>query len=403
MKVKTLVLTVALAALHPAALHADDESMERAALVLAVSARGEADAGGTPIGDVHDDVIGDGQRKRYVLRMPSEGCVLLVAQGADFALEVALTVRGRAVARAQGRPAQVVHCPEGGERRAHLEVRAPGGRGAFAAAAFQVASEAAVPSERAPTSHAALQALVDRHTEGQVPAGPVETVGLRDGARSQKPVSLVAGSCYRVLAAGGPGVRGLHLELLDPEGGSIGETAGDGASATLGMLSPLCPRRSGAHALRLRSEGSGEVAWRVFRAAAAERVAAAEVRRAPPPVAGTGSGYVARALRARHGRVGEGMAALLPVEEGRLGRSETVHFDFRARPGHCYRVIAAAMPSVRTMRVRILDRYGSERGASGEEAQPTARFCPTSAGSYRVELKATNGYGAFALQLFESR
>ncbi|MAQ17773.1 MAG: hypothetical protein CMN30_23630 [Sandaracinus sp.] len=400
-----LALTLAFCSLLPARSMADDpdESSQRAALVLAVSARGEADAGGTPLTEVADGTLRRNGRHRMRFQVPADTCVLLVAQGADFPVQLALTIGGRVRARAEGRPAQLVHCHEGAAARGVLEVRARG-EGAFAAAAFRVASESALQSpQEAATSHDALEAMVRRHGEGQVPASGVETEGLTDGAQAQKPVHLVGGSCYRVLAAGGPGVRALSLELMAPGGDRVARSAQGRPRATLGVLRPLCPTRTGDYALRIRAEGGGEVAWRTFRAAAAERAAAAAAARHRPPVGGAGTGFVARALRDRHGEVGEGMLPLLPAVEGQLGRSETRTFDFTARSGQCYRVIAVGMPSVRSLRVRFMDAYGSERASSREEPRPSARFCASSGGTYRAELKATNGYGGFALQVFEAR
>jgi hypothetical protein len=97
------------------------------------------------------------------------------------------------------------------------------------------------------------------------------------------------------------------------------------------------------------------------------------------------------------------MVALTPATLGTLERSETERVTFQAQAGRCYRAIAVGMPSIRALRIRILDRFGSERADSGADPRPSARFCPTSGGRYRAELKADNGYGGYALQVFESR
>lgn len=394
----------ALALAAPTVAAQDDAASQQAALVLSISARGEADAGGTPLMGVESGALRAGQRRRYRVTVPEGACVLIAAEARGVQkVSVALTARGRTLARAEGaRAAQAVHCPSGGALRARLEVRAHGGSGAFAAGAYRVTAEAAAPSGA--TAHEVLESLEERHAgEGYVPASPTGNETLVDGGRVERRVSLVGGSCYRVLAGGGPGVSEVSLALGPSGGPALQEESQSGPKATLGVLSPMCPVRTARYVLTLGAEGSGDVAWQVFRAAAAERAAAAAAARPRPPVGGTGSSFVARALRERHGQVGEGMVTVAPVQTGTLQRSETKRFEFRAQAGRCYRAIAVGMPSVRSLRVRFLDRFGSERADSGEEPRPSARFCPTTGGTYRAELKAENGYGGFALQLFESR
>jgi len=383
---------------------AQDDATDDAALVLSISARGEADAGGTPLMGVESGSLRAGQRRRFPVTVPAGACVLIAAEARGVAkVSVALTARGRTLAQAEGaQAAQTVHCHEGGPLRARLEVRAHGGGGAFAAGAYRVAAEAAAPAGA--TAHEVLGGLKERFAgAGYVAASPAGSEQLLNGASVQRRVSLVGGSCYRVLAGGGQGVTDVALKLGPESGPALQEESHTGPEATLGVLTPLCPTRTARYVVSLAVQGSGDVSWQIFRAAAAERAAAAAAARPRPPVGGTGTSFVARALRERHGQVGEGMLTLAPVQTGTLQRSESKRFEFRATAGRCYRAIAVGMPSIRALRVRILDRFGSERADSGEEPRPSARFCPTSGGTYRAELKAENGYGGFALQLFEAR
>ncbi len=399
-----LPLFCALILSTPLAAQDDDDGATQAALVLSVSARGEADAGGTPLMGVESGQLRAGRRRRFRVRVPDSGCVLIVAEARGVEkVSVALTVGRRTLARAEGeQTAHTVHCHQGRATRARLEVRAHGGRGPFAAGAYQVSSAAAEPAGA--TAHEVLEGLKERHAgAGYVAASPTGNESLTGDARSERRVALVGGSCYRVLAGGGPGVSDVALKLSGPRGETLQEERVASAEATLGVLSPLCPTRTARYALTVSVTGGGDVAWQIFRAAAAERAAAEAAARPRPPVGGTGTGYVARRLRERHGQVGEGMVTLTPASIGTLQRSETKRVTFEARASRCYRAIAVGMPSVRALRIRILDRFGSERADSGAEAQPSARFCPTSGGTYRAELKAENGYGGYALQVFESR
>ena len=401
-----LAALVALVAPRGASAQDDDEPGVQAALVLGVSAAGEADAGGTPIGSVEQGRLRRGQRRRFPVAIPAGGCVLVVAQARGVEqLRVSLTQGRRTLTKAESEgvgAAQALHCNEGEAVRGHLEVRSLRGSGPFAAGAYRVAADALAPP--GPTAHAALEALEQRHApEGYVAASPVSTATLTPGEVEVARVALVGGACYRVLGAGSPTVRGLSLELRDPRGQVTVRRENAGGTATLGVLRPLCPTVTGRYELRVGASAGGEVVWQLVRAVAVERAAAEAASRPRPPIGGSGTGFLSRALRTRHGQVGEGMRSLTPATQATLQRSGTEVVEFEARAGRCYRAIAVGMPSIRTLRIRILDAFGSERAASGTEAQPSARFCPTSGGRYRAELKATLGYGGTMMQIFESR
>lgn len=382
----------------------DDDGASEAALVLSISARGEADSGGTPLIDVQSGRLRVGRARRFRVSLPENACVLIAAEARGMrSVHVALTARRRTLAEAEGHhSAHTIFCHEGPALGARLEVRARGGSGPFAAGAYQVPSEAAQPAGA--TAHDVLEQLKERHAgEGYVAASPTGNETLTGEGAAERRVALVGGSCYRVLAGGGPGVSDVALKLGGPGDTVLQQERAASPEATLGVLSPLCPIRTARYTLTIGVTGGGDVSWQVFRAAAAERAAAEANARPRPPVGGSGTGFVARRLRERHGQVGEGMVTLTPATIGSLQRSETKRVTFDARAGRCYRAIAVGMPSVRALRVRILDRFGSERADSGAEAQPSARFCPSSGGSYTAELKAENGYGGYALQVFESR
>ena len=206
--------------LSVAPLAAQDD-MTDAELVLAISARGESDAGGTPLMGVESGSLRAGQRRRFRLAVPAGTCVLIAAEARGVRkVSVALTARGRTLARAEGaQVAQTVHCHEGGALQARLEVRAEGGRGVFAAGAYRVTAEAAAPSGA--TAQEVLERLEGRHAgTGYVPASPAANEQLVDGGGVERRVSLVGGSCYRVLAGGGRGVTDVALRLAPASGAS---------------------------------------------------------------------------------------------------------------------------------------------------------------------------------------
>ena len=151
-------LFCALALCLPAAAQ-DDEGSTQAALVLSVSARGEADAGGTPLIDVRSGRLRAGRPGRFRVSLPAETCVLIAAEARGMrSVQVALTARRQTLAEASDeRSAHTIYCHEGPAVAARLEVRARGGSGPFAAGIFQVPREAAEASGA--TAHEVLASL----------------------------------------------------------------------------------------------------------------------------------------------------------------------------------------------------------------------------------------------------
>ena len=212
---------------------------------------------------------------------------------------------------------------------------------------------------------------------------------------------LAPGRCYRVFAAGGPGVERLALALEGPSGARIQAATPDHATPTLGVLRPLCPARPGRYRVQLvAAAGRGSVAWRVFGTPVRE-AATREERAEVHPVGGRGRGYVPERIRQRHRQVGEGALAVTDVLEGTLRRSQVARHEVEVRAGRCYVVIAAAVPSAQRMSVRVVDPFGLEQAESEPDPIPHTRVCPNASGTWRIELKMELGYGAYGLQVFE--
>ncbi|MFW5921257.1 MAG: hypothetical protein ACOCUS_05400, partial [Polyangiales bacterium] len=118
-------------------------------------------------------------------------------------------------------------------------------------------------------------------------------------------------------------------------------------------------------------------------------------------VGGSGSGFLASKIRERHGEAGEGHRPATDLRTGRLQTGKKARFEVSVEGGKCYVVLAAGVPSVRELNLRVLDSFGNEVASdSTRDAFPAARACPSVGGRWTVELDMFNGYGKYAVQVF---
>lgn len=407
MRATTLLLFSLLSA-GSAAAQAGDARLA-AQLVIEVSSAGEE--AGERVGSVQSGWLRQGQTRRFAARLEAGRCYLFVGRGAPSIdnLDVSLA-RGRTVLTrdsATGRAADVRHCAGERAERVRWSVTAFRGQGAFAAAVYRLpeGSDAASAVEEVSgvTALERLDALAAARAGDMRPVTPPRRETLSEGERVEREVSLEPGRCYRVLVAGEGGIGDVDVALLGPDGGALQSDEVDGRDAYLGVLRPLCPGQPGQYRVALRVEqGGGSFAWQVR--GSAPGGAAREVRTARPSryrVGGTGSGFVAERIRARHRAVGEGRQPVTDLVTGRLRTSEEHRIPLEVEGGRCYVVIAAGMPSVRELNLRVLDPYGNERARDEtRDAFPSVRFCPSVAGRWTVEIDMFNGYGQWGAQAF---
>lgn len=380
------------------------QSADDAMLVVNVASAGEADAGGTRVGAMHQGTLSARRPLRFRTSVRTGRCVMVVAHVGSGVRDVDVVVRrGRTRVAADtesGPRAHATYCAGEGAERLQVEVRTDAGSAAYAAAAYDIARpQARVETQAAARPLDTLHQLGEEHGEGYRPiTPPAFEPALAEGTTLERTVPIAAGRCYRVLAAAEPTVTDLHVTLLDAAGGAVQTDGLEGPVVTLGVLRPLCPATSGSYVLRLEAAaGHGRVAWRVL--AQERRAAATASARETHPVGGTGRGYVAQQIRRGH-LAGGGGVGVVPATGGELARSATAERTFPVRAGRCYVAVAAGVPSARTISVSVRDAFGQER-ASGRGAPARARVCPAVAGTWRVQTKMELGYGRYAVQVFE--
>jgi hypothetical protein len=141
----------------------------------------------------------------------------------------------------------------------------------------------------------------------------------------------------------------------------------------------------------------GAIAMRVFVSPASARAASAATTH---PVGGSGSGYLAKQLRARHRAVASRAEAVTEAFEGKLRTGEAASRHVRLEGGRCYLVLAAGVPSVRDLDLRVKGPFGREAATdASHDAQPSARVCPTVAGRHTIEVRMFHGYGRYRWQV----
>jgi hypothetical protein len=399
-----------LAAAGAAAQDGDDVDAQ---LVIDVSTAGDQ-ADGSLVGSMHGGRLGPRMRRSYVERLPAGKCYLFVAHGGAGIenIDVAASHAGTVLTRDSdtGPVASVRHCT--GESRQILRwtVSSFRGAGTFAAGVYEVpevALGAAATGTGEGTVLERLEALARAHAAdmGVVTTPRRET--LAEGARIERNVTLAPGRCYRVLAAGEDTIADLDVVLLDPDGGSLQGDVGESSSAHLGVLRPLCPARPGAYRVAARAEsGGGSFAWQIFGSVAGRREAAAQTQRASRfRVGGSGSGFVAARLRERHRAVGRGGSPVTDLLAGTLRTGDERSIALPVVGGGCYVALAAGMPSVRELDLRVRDPFGNERARDeARDAFPaTGRFCASVSGRWTIEVRMFNGYGQYGLQVFQVR
>jgi hypothetical protein len=113
-----------------------------------------------------------------------------------------------------------------------------------------------------------LTALAERCAPGTRPIEPgPKRVELGAAEASELMVSVDdSRRCLRALAAGGPGVLELELELVDSRDRLLGHDELEAPFALVGARGPVCADGPGEHRARVRvRRGRGSVAFGIFR------------------------------------------------------------------------------------------------------------------------------------------
>ncbi len=410
-----LALSLVLVSVADAQERSTDRSEGRvdAELVVAVSSTGE-EGGATRVGTIHVGRLSHGRPASLSYALDPSRCYVAVGRGGPGVANLDVDIRrGREVlARdADTGPAAVArYCTGDWRETVRVGVRPFRGAGRFAAALFVQPSEHGALGRAAivegESALARLASVVTQRGTGMSAVSAPAREELAEGQVIERSLPLAPGRCYRILAASESGIADLDLEVRGPAGTRLAADASDGPTPSIGVLSPFCPAAPGDHVLVLRvARGGGAFAWQALGSSAGgERARATDGRDAPRfRVGGTGTSYVASRVRARHGELAGGAAATTDLVLGTGRAGETAEHRFDVESGHCYRVLAAGVPSIHDLDLEVRDHLGDTRGEDrGEGSTPAVRACAAVSGRWTARVYVFSGYGQYGLQVFSA-
>ncbi len=125
----------------------------------------------------------------------------------------------------------------------------------------------------------------------------------------------------------------------------------------------------------------------------------------PDPVAA--GDFIAQQMSARQHQFAEGMNPVMPLTRGTLATSGAQNYAVQIQPGHCYKIIGVGSPSVTDLDLRLY----APSGIKVDEDLRTDNFpvvgldrplCPTTAGTYRLEVLMYAGSGDYGVGVFSN-
>lgn len=398
------------------ALVAPASAQSADALIASVneSARGCGGDVATPL-LTRSGTLTEGQTRNLQVALRANQCFVAVAKSAAEIANIDIQVaRGRTVVTRDtetGTTANATYCAGVRPERIQVRVTAFRGRGEFAAGVFATSGPSNTSPAPPANASAATATPLDRVAErargiaaSMQPVTPVTRESLNEGQRIERDLALVPGRCYRVVSASDDSVQDVDLSVLAPNGGELQRDGTAVRDAELGAAQPLCPAAPGTHRLVLRvARGHGTVVWQLLGSATTPNSpTGTRTPVARAAVGGAGTDFIATRIRSRHHDAGERGVAVEDVVRGELTTSLSRDFEVTAEAGRCYIVLAAGVPSVRELDLKVFDSLGNELARDGErDAFPRARFCPTIAGRFRVNVRMFQGYGPYGVQVFE--
>jgi len=266
------------------------------------------------------------------------------------------------------------------------------GSGLYSYAVYAGASEEAGAMGVFGELNAALEEAAKGLGAGLKAADTIKTAVVGGDTVGDFDLKMVKGYCYTLLVVGIGDVKDLDVTVLG-ENMKLASDAKPGQQ----LVVELCPEKDVVATTKVTSHGGfGPVAFKPFRSET-------EVDQVFIPVGGLGSSYVAKAIRKVHAKEGKQRPAVSEFMQGSLTTAKATTFDVELKGELCYTIIAVGVPSVKDLEVVFFSPLGDEVArapASGKEIVVHTDPCPKWSGTYQVQVKMYNGYGAFGVQVF---
>lgn len=207
------------------------------------------------------------------------------------------------------------------------------------------------------------------------------------------PLEMQGGSCYALVALGGPGIVDLDLYLFDASMRQLGRNTRPDAHPWL-VHCPTAPARTTA---RLRGyRGTGPFLFAAFHGPAglgdiSEIVSAGLLQAPPPAVDGQAAERIARSdvEMSKAGSVRAGPAITL-----KMVRGEVRPIPVNLTQGACYALVSFAGTGMGDSDLFLVTPAGTEASRDVRHSRDaTIRVCAASTGAYQLQVKANRGDG----------
>lgn len=366
---------------------------------------------------------------RMNVKMRDGECIIAVAAGPDSVGDAQLSIKG-----AQGlwiddnEPGSVakIHYCASSDERVQFRARVGGGeKTLLAVGAWQLDATRARPRQAVSpvvitvsSARPANESSADATTKAvPTPAEPLpsklETLAAKEAANltavsrakserlkpgdpRARELGLNVAQCYRFLAVADDTVTNIVFKLHDAAGHELAHSVSDGKTVLLPANEPFCPSDVASYRLTMAiGGGSGEVVWQPFGGpnnAFLNRYAIGGDNPAEP---------LGKTMRAAHTTLGEGKPASTAFKRSTLPNGKWAEATFEVQPGSCYVPVAAGGSEITDFDIQITDHRGTvvaQALSQGNLAR--ARACADVKGQWHVRIRAKEGAGNFALQVF---
>jgi len=279
------------------------------------------------------------------------------------------------------------------DMKIEAQVYASKGKGEFALGFFAKSSdENIILEENQAEARIALEENARSIAKKMTQVGEIQTGYLKYHTTKEIEFYLPSSRCYKFIAAGAAGVQDLSLSVIENKK----EIAFDRISGK-NPAAQWCAPSSTTVIIQLSMyAGEGAFALGVF--GSTKKTTAA-----PEKVGGVESDFISNRIRQLHVQYGNGRAAISSVFRGNLSANSEKIFFVKLTSGHCYSVISAGNPSVRSMEFVLLDHRDEEVArAKTENSFPIidTEPCLKQTGRYKIKVKMKRGFGQFGLQVF---
>ena len=229
--------------------------------------------------------------------------------------------------------------------------------------------------------------------------GPPQGVRRDSSEDYIRTLNLQQGTCYTFASLGGMGAQDTDIYILNSEGDSMAQERENALDAVV----EYCPPTTGTYRLRANMySGSGPI----FVAGWSRQVSQAQANPTPATEPVMGGAEVSQGIDEQHALLHANMQArgyesYGETHRGELQQGQTREFDIQVEGGKCYAILGVGANSVRNLDLILHGPDGSAIDRDmADDARPIVRVCTQNSGAYRMQVKMSEGSGAFVYHAY---